>query len=385
MTERLYYKDSHQKEFQAKVLECSLVGEEYEIVLDETLFFPEGGGQSADTGYLNGVSIIDVQEKGDIIYHKVSEPIAPGTQVWGRIDYDARFDKMQQHSGEHIVSGLVHGTFGYNNVGFHLGKELVTMDFDGKLTMEQLRLIEFQANQAVAKNLPIQVSYPSREELAALNYRSKIEIEGQTRIIIIPGYDVCACCAPHVKFTGEIGLIKLTGLQNYKNGVRVTMLCGFRALQDYNMKEENVTQISVALSAKPYETAQAVEHLQQEVKEYKAKIQHMQQSYLDEKLASMPEDTENYSLFLNEADMNILRKFVDEAKNRCRGVCGAFVGDDEQGYHYILGSCHVNLRDYVKILNQKFSGKGGGKPEMVQGSLWGCEREIRSFLNQLKE
>lgn len=381
-TKRLYYQDSHLKEFQATVLECSGVGEVYEIVLDQTAFFPEGGGQSADTGFLDEVLVIDVQEKGDTIYHKVTTAISPGLKVTGRIDYENRFDKMQQHSGEHIVSGLVHNTFGYNNVGFHLGKELVTMDFDGKLTQEQLRVIEFQANQAVANNLPIQVSYPSREELSALNYRSKIEIEGQIRIITIPGYDVCACCAPHVKYTGEIGIIKLTGMQNYKSGVRVTMLCGFRALQDYNKKEENITQISVALSAKPYETALAVEHLQNEVKENRAKIQHFQQSFLDRELAGITGETENYAIFLEEADMNILRKFVDEAKLRCKGICGAFVGDNKRGYHYILGSCKVNLRDYVKLLNGTFAGKGGGTPEMVQGSLLGCADEIRGFLNQ---
>ena len=196
----------------------------------------------------------------------------------GKIDWDMRFLKMQQHTGEHIVSGLVHAGFGYNNVGFHLGSEDCTMDFDGEITEEQLREIEWQANEAAVKNLEVQVSWPSKEELASLEYRSKIEIEGAVRIVTIPGYDVCACCAPHVKRTGEIGLIKLTNVQRYKGGVRVTMLCGFRALADYDAKEQHVKNISALLSAKEDKISQAAEHLKEECGRLKARLLEEQKS-----------------------------------------------------------------------------------------------------------
>ena len=239
MTEKLFYRDSHLKEFTAEVLSCEKRDGHYEVELDRTAFFPEGGGQYADTGVLDEMQVCDVQEKDGRIFHimkdrseRVSEYFTAGRRVSGRIDWEERFMKMQQHTGEHIVSGLVHARFGYNNVGFHLGSEDCTMDFNGAVTKEELQEIEQEANRAVWKNLPVQVLYPTEEELASMDYRSKIEIEGQIRIVVIPGYDVCACCAPHVNNTGEIGMIKLTGVQRYKGGVRVTMLCGVRALLD---------------------------------------------------------------------------------------------------------------------------------------------------------
>ena len=191
--------------------------------MDQTAFFPEGGGQAGDSGFLEDVEIFDTHEKQGIVWHYAKAPLDPGAQVLGRIDWDKRFSRMQQHSGEHIVSGLVHARFGYDNVGFHLGEQEVTLDFNGNITKEELVEIELEANKAVFANLPVQISFPSREELAFLEYRSKIEIEGQVRIVTIPGIDVCACCAPHVKLTGEIGLIKLTGVQSHRGGVRVNI------------------------------------------------------------------------------------------------------------------------------------------------------------------
>ena len=214
MTDKLFYQDSHLNKFEAEVISCEPVeGEEgrYEIVLDQTAFFPEGGGQYADHGSLGGAEVLDVQERDGRVFHITDHPLEPGMQVEGRLDWEERFMKMQQHTGEHIVSGLVHGRFGYNNVGFHLGSEDCTMDFSGEITREELREIEVEANRAVWKNLEVQVLYPSPEEAGKMEYRSKIEIEGQIRIVVIPGYDVCACCAPHVKRTGEIGMIKQIG------------------------------------------------------------------------------------------------------------------------------------------------------------------------------
>ena len=233
-TEKLFYNDSHLSKFTAMVLECEPYEKKegcYAVELDRTAFFPEGGGQYADTGKLKDAKVSDVREKNGRILHITDQPFEAGEIVEGEIDWETRFMKMQQHTGEHIVSGIVHARYGFNNVGFHLGTEDCTMDFDGEISKEALQEIELEANRAVWKNLTIEVSYPSKEELEELDYRSKIEIEGQVRIVSVPGYDICACCAPHVERTGEIGMIKLVNMQRYKGGVRVTMLCGSRACE----------------------------------------------------------------------------------------------------------------------------------------------------------
>lgn len=386
MTERLYYEDSHRKEFTAKVISCRWDEKKacYGVILDRTVFFPEGGGQYADPGVLrladHDVPVLAVREQDGEIVHYLKEKLEPGMEVEGLIDYEERFSRMQQHSGEHIVSGLMHRHFGYDNVGFHLGQELVTMDFSGSLTEEQLRMVEREANGAVARNLPIVVEYPSPEELDALAYRSKKELSGQVRIVTIPGYDVCACCAPHVERTGEIGMIKLVDAVKYKGGTRVTMMCGFRALQDYQMKEDNVKEISRLLSVKPHEVADGVKRLQAEMQQWKDKLYRMQSSYLERKLEEMPADAVNYLVFEPEMDKNLARKFVDAGMRQCSGICGIFLGNDETGYQYTLGSEHVNLRERMKEFHEAFPGKGGGKPEMVQGTVNGKREEMELFL-----
>lgn len=387
MTEKLFYQDSHLKEFQAQVISCDWDDKRkcYGVVLNRTGFFPEGGGQYADTGKLGSVYVQDVQEKENIIFHYVKEPLAVGEQVWGVIDFPERFSNMQQHTGEHIISGLVHKHFGFDNVGFHLGKELVTMDFNGILTLEQLEKIEREANEAVAANLPVQVDYPSKEELASMDYRSKKELTGQVRIVTIPGYDVCACCAPHVKQTGEIGILRLIEAAKYKGGTRVTMVCGFRALADYRTKENNVLEISRLLSAKPYETADAVHRLQKELQQQKDRLFRIQSHYLEEKLAaftSQQEEKPKYILLFEEdLDKNAARRFVDAGKEKCSNICGIFLGNDRQGYQYILGSQTMNLRDFTKDFHENFPGKGGGKPEMVQGTVTGTREELAAFIH----
>ena len=381
MTEKLYYQDSHIEQFTAQVLSCEWDEKKqyYGVILDRTGFFPEEGGQYADAGTLNGLDVEAVREKSDVITHYLKQPLEAGAEVTGWIDYQDRFSKMQQHSGEHIVSGLVHRHFGFDNVGFHLGKELVTMDFNGSLTEEAVRQIEWEANQAVAENLEIQVMYPTREELAAMDYRSKKELSGQVRIVTVPGYDVCACCAPHVERTGEIGIIKLIDWIRYKGGTRVTMVCGFRALQDYQVKENNVREISRLLSAKPYETADAVKRLKAETLQWKEKLYQMQTQYLDQKLKEIPEAAVNYLLFEEGLDKNAARKFVDAGKERCTGICGLFLGNDEQGYQYTLGSRTANLTGLLKEFHAVFDGKGGGKGLMVQGTAAGKREKMKEF------
>lgn len=380
MTRKLYYEDSHMQEFTATVLSCEAHKDTFRIALDATAFFPEGGGQGGDTGFLNDIEVFDTHEKEEIIWHYTKQALVPGTLVTGRIDWDKRFSRMQQHSGEHIVSGLVHARFGYDNVGFHLGDGETTLDFNGPVSKEELAQIELAANQVVWRNLPIQVSYPSKEELASLEYRSKIEIAGQVRIVTFPGVDVCACCAPHVNFTGEIGLIKLVSVQAHRGGVRVTMLAGGRALLDYREKEASVKTVSVLLSAKEALVTDAVERIKQENFQLTGRLMQFQDAMVRDKAASVPEGTENIAFFEESLDAATMREFVNLLTARCSGIACVFVGNDNDGYRYVLGSAHVDVRPLCKKLNETFHGKGGGKPEMVQGSLNGAEKAIRAFL-----
>lgn len=388
MTEKLFYEDSYIKEFQARVLSCRERNGGYQAVLTRTAFFPEGGGQSADTGFLytkegEEIRVTDVHEKDGVVYHYISKPVQEGTKIRGKLDFQERFSKMQQHTGEHILSGLVNRHFGYRNVGFHLGTQEVTMDYDGVLTEEDLRKIEYEANEAVAENIPVKVLYPSKEELKNITYRSKIEIEGQIRIVQIPGYDSCACCAPHVKETGSVGLIKIVGAVHYKGGMRVSILCGFRALEDYRMKERNVIEISNLLSAKQEDTAQAVEHLGQELNRQKEKNKGLQERYVAlclENARKNAEPEENIFLFEEELDPGARRDFVNKAMEMTKGLAGVFVGTDDSGYQYVLGSRRPDIQETGKKLNARFQGKGGGRPPMIQGSLKGKEQEIREFL-----
>lgn len=379
MTEKLYYIDSHMKEFEAEVLACEFDGKEYKAVLNRTAFFPEGGGQYADTGYLNDVKVTDAHEKQGIVYHTVETNLEPGTKVIGKLDWEQRFERMQQHSGEHLISGLVHQRFGYNNVGFHLGEDYCTLDFNGPITKEQLKEIEQKANEGVFRNLDIEVTYPTKEQLKTMEYRSKIEIEGQVRIITVPGYDVCACCAPHMSKTGEIGLIKIVSMMNYKGGVRMNMLCGFRALQDYSQKDESVKAISEALCAKETEVAAAVKQLKTEQGLLKEKYNALQSEILFYKAQEVSLDEEVIKVFDAELSGNGPRELMNLLLERGAKVCAVFAGTDETGYRYVIGSRTEDVREFSKKLNGRFNGKGGGKPEMVQGSLTGKKEEIICF------
>lgn len=366
---KLYENDSYMKKFTAVVLNCIPDGDYFQVVTDKSAFFPEGGGQNADTGFLGDARVLDVQEKDGVVYHKTDRPLEPGTDVEGEIDWEKRFSNMQQHSGEHIVSGIVHRKYGYDNVGFHLGDENVTLDFNGPLTKDDLSQIERAANQAVFENRAITVSYPSKDALALLIYRSKIEIDGQVRIVTVDGYDVCACCAPHVARTGEIGLIKITNCQSYKGGVRLNILCGCRALLDYARKQESISKISAQLSAKPEEAAEAVEKLGQDIYTLKGRLMALQEVLVSEKIASLPTACKNVCIFADELDAPAMRRAVNQMTERHKGFCGIFVGNDSDGYRYNIGSRGQDAREAAKLLAQAGSLRGGGSPEMIQGRI----------------
>ena len=383
-TGKLFYEDSHLREFDAQVLSCTADGAAYQIVLDQTAFFPEGGGQYADTGYLDGVRVLDVHEKNGVVRHKTDAPLEPGSCVHGRIDWEERFEKMQQHTGEHIISGLVHSRFGYNNVGFHLGADYCTMDFDGPISPEELRRIEWEANRAVAANLEIRVSYPSKAELEKLEYRSKIEIEGQVRIVTVPGYDVCACCAPHVKRTGEIGLIKLVNRMNYKGGERITMLCGFRALRDYETKLTNAKEIGALLCEKEDRIAEAVRRQKEELERQKYENGRLLQQILAYRAKETPVIDPVTVAFAEDLTGSAPREFMNLLLDQGAPVSAVFAGSDDGGYRYVIGSRSRDVRPLGKELNARFRGRGGGKPEMIQGSLSGKMEEIRECLQKFE-
>ncbi len=378
---KLFYEDIKQTDFEATVISCEPFPEKstYAVLLDATAFFPEEGGQSADIGTLNGQPVLDVQIKQDLIYHYIEKPLTVGSTVSGHVDWAQRFDFMQQHSGEHIVSGLVHNRFGYNNVGFHLSMNEVTLDFNGELTAEQLAEIETEANRAVYRNLPIQITYPSAEELSALSYRSKIEIEGQVRIVTIPGVDVCACCAPHVATTGEIGLIKIVHAQNYKGGMRLTIVCGMRALEDYRTKQNSVTSISVALSAKQNQVADAVLRLKEDILKQKEKYNALQARYLDLSLSALPapEQSANAILFVDAMDSIAIRSAVNTLIESYPGYCAIFSGSEADGYQFIIGSKERDCNALAQLFRQELGAKCGGSPTMIQGSVTASPDRIR--------
>ena len=384
MTERLYNQDVYTKTFTATVRSCQEASgrDGYEVILDRTAFFPEGGGQYGDIGWLSGIRVTDTQEKDGEVIHYTEEPLEAGSTIDGEIDWKIRFSRMQQHTAEHILSGLVHKRFGYQNVGFHLGDDLCTMDFNGPVTKEQMEEIEQEANRAVYQNIPVQILYPSEEELEGMEYRSKIEIDGQVRIVWIPGYDRCACCATHVGSTGEIGQIKVIAMMNYKGGVRVTMVSGDRALADHEKREKDMKEISAMLSAKEDELPKAIRRLKNENENQKHQIIELQRNMPALKAQQVPERTYSQCLFETDLDQTSIRELMNHVLERSVAVCAVFLKRGEQ-YQYVIGSQKRDIRDLGKKLNERFHGRGGGKPGMIQGSLTGEEEEIKAYFEEI--
>ena len=380
-TKKLYYEDVYQKEFTATVQECRELKDGYGIILDQTAFYPEGGGQPCDLGTINDIPVTDVQEEGEVIVHHTEKAIEVGQEIKGKIDWERRFDLMQQHSGEHIVSGLIHEAYGYNNVGFHMGSDVITVDLSGVLTEKQLREIEEETNRKIWENTAVEVFYPSKEELEKLSYRSKKELTGQVRLVRFQGSDLCACCGTHVTHTGEIGAVKILTVENFREGVRVTMICGKRVLDYLNMVNDQNHQISVKLSAKTEETAAAVERLQDENFRLKGKLMHMVDE-LSETEAQRYEDAGSVLAFHEGLEADQVRKMADAIMQKCSGCCAVFSRNEDGSYKYAMGELNGDLRQFTKDMNAALNGRGGGKPFFVQGSVKATEEEIRQFFRQ---
>ena len=381
MTEKLYYIDSLMHEFDATVISCEEGKNCWLITLDRTAFFPEGGGQYADTGYIGNVRISDVQEKDGRIIHYAAAPLTVGETYPCRIDYEQRLRRMQAHSGEHIVSGITHNLYGLDNVGFHMGDEgIMTIDFNGELEEEQLALIEKRANEAVRANLPILCTFPDSETLAAMDYRSKLELTENVRIVEIEGIDRCACCAPHMKYTGQIGLIKLIEHTRHRGGVRVTLACGMDAVGYVNQIQSGAFAVSRLLSAKRHEIAKAVERVLNEQLKAKERIGELSMALAREKAAKIESTEGNICVFDNVLDEVALRELVNMLSQKCGGFAAAFSGDDEAGYRYIIGSRHLDLRAASKQINAAIGGRGGGSTEMIQGRANSSAALIQSVI-----
>lgn len=386
-TIRLYDADAYQTEFEATVLACGEVekkdGRVYQVWLDQTLFFPEEGGQSPDMGTIDGVEVLDVQIKNEVITHTLAAPLTVGTTVKGVVDWKHRFYNMQQHSGEHIFSGIVHKKFGYDNVGFHLSDSIVTMDFNGVISPKEITEIEEKVNQAIIENIPVEVSYPSKEELKELDYRSKIEIEGQVRIVTIPGYDVCACCAPHVRRTGEIGSLKVMNVQSYKGGVRVSILCGFRALDAFRQKADIITELMAEFSTSQDAILDNVKKLKGANQTMKNQLAAAKQELMEYKVSAIPEDSENAILFEADLETPVVRGVVNGLVEKFAGISAVFVGNDENGYQFIVGSKNKDCRQIAATLREKLSARGGGSDKMIQGSVAATQLQIEELLATL--
>ena len=381
MTIRLYNQDSELLDFSAIVTGCEEKKGQYIVTLDRTAFFPEGGGQGADHGVLGGVNVLDVHEASGEVLHTTDAPLSVGSEVEGCVDAQRRLDMMQQHSGEHIFSGLVCSLFGYDNVGFHIGSEAVTMDFNGPLTEEDVRRVERLANEIVWKNVPVETLLPNKAELEEMHYRSKKALEGEVRIVRIDGADICACCGTHVKRTGSVGQIKVLGFMKYKSGVRVSILCGRRALEEENVLLDQVKGIGNLLSCKQHEAFKSVERLHAERDQLRYLSEQLGMQIFD-MMAAQEEDKDIRVVSCDALPASAVRK---AAGKLCAGArMGLVLVPREDGYSFALSSQTEDVRPITKELTSAFGGKGGGPKDMTQGLLGAASVEaIREKLNAM--
>ncbi len=368
MTERLFEKDAYCRSFDANVISCEEKDGFYYVVLDKTAFFPEGGGQAPDKGTINGANVLDVQEKDGIVYHKTEKAFVAGEKAQGELDWELRFSRMQSHSGEHIVSGVVHSLFGYDNVGFHMSEKTMTVDFSGPLTAEDIARVELESNKAVYRNAKIVASYPTKDELESIDYRSKIEARDGIRLITIEGIDCCACCAPHPAFTGEIGVIKIIDSCPHKKGTRIEMVAGVNAFLDYSALHSSVKAVMNLLSAKRDSIAESVEKLQETANNLKS-----ENSKISKKLAlaSLNPVAVNGCAYAICENMSYddLRECANNLIENGTRKCILLSKVDENSYIYVVSSAENDVRSIVSVLNSQFSGKGGGKDNYAQGKL----------------
>ena len=379
ITEKLYESNPYLKQFEAQVLSCAAAGSGFAAVLDRTAFYPEGGGQPCDLGALGGARVLDVQERDGVITHTLDAPVSGA--VTGCIDWDRRFDLMQQHSGEHLISGTAHRLFGVENVGFHMGADLITIDFDRVLTMEDLVRVEELVNEAVWADAETKIRCYESEAVCPEDYRSKKAISGRLRLVEFPGVDLCACCGTHVARTGEIGLVKILSVVKFHQGVRIELVCGGRAYRYLSAVAAQNRAVSGLLSAKPLETAKAVERTLGELSQVKLERGLWQGRYVRARAEAL-RGAGDVVLFEEDLDPDALRRLCVEVMGLCGGRCAAFSGSDETGWAYAVGQEGGDLRPFVKEMNGALNGRGGGKPNFAQGRVSAKRSEIETFFGK---
>ncbi len=372
-TRKLYYEDCRLSEFTATVVSCGETPEGFQIELNQTAFYPEGGGQAADRGTLNDIPVLHVSEAGERILHLCEVPIPVGEPVAGIVDYDSRFDLMQQHTGEHILSGLIYERWGWHNTGFHMGADTVTVDFDGPIPAEAVPELERLCNEAVYRNIPLKIWTPAPEELPNVFYRTKRELPWPVRIVQVPGYDSCACCGIHVERTGEVGLVKLLSMVKFRGGVRFEMLCGRKALAYLTRSHEQNRLVSQAFSARLFETGEAARAMNALLDEQKRRMGELE-TRIFAFTAEGCRDRGDVLLMPQGLDSVGVRKLADMLARVCGGTAAVFSGDDENGYSYCLMHPGADLRSFNKTMVSALKGRGGGKPEFQMGSVR-CTKE----------
>jgi len=380
----------------AQLLAVLPIESDYYLLFDKTVFFPKEGGQSPDKGIISisgqDIEVTDVHiQKADgieYIFHRVNASVGDfvcgltsGASATMSIDWSHRYSNMQNHSGEHIFSGLVHKHFGYNNVGFHLSDNSVTMDYNGPLSPEDLAKLEYEANYVIRANFPILCDFPSKEKLESLEYRSKIELEGKVRIVTIPEVDVCACCAPHVFSTCEVGQLIIISSQNYKGGVRISILCGERAYAYIRENKAYLDDLSHKM-ALPYDKiSKEIDKLYTEISGLKAEIFSYQRELLSYKLDKLPHSYADICITPGKTDSRVMRDTINDLKEDRPGYLMILSGTDSS-YNYIMGSSDKDCRKVLKELQKELDIKGGGKPEMIQGSITEPMDKIREVLER---
>ena len=402
-TKKLYDEDAYCREFRARVLSCKRLPDgSRNLIMDQSAFFPEAGGQSCDTGWVwqEGMSPLRVSQvrlQDGILLHTVVEKADPGhegqvfqagTEVFAKLDFEVRYDKMQQHTGEHIFSGLVNRRYGYHNVGFHLGDDEVTMDFDGRLEEEEIRELEEVANRIIRQNLPVTASFPSAEEQKQLTWRSKKEIDSESlRLVTIPGVDVCACCAPHVKRTGEVNLLKVESYQNYKKGTRIFLCCGERAYHLFQKEHRMVRALAQECTTSYENLPDRFHQMQQEIWQWKLRASKQMEELLSYRIQELPEGGGNLVLFLKEGEEegSLLRKAANQLMQKGAVLCAVFSRKAEGGFSFVIGSPQNKADECLQKMKEMFAVRGGGSPEMVQGSVQDTtEQELEAFFFRLQ-
>ena len=377
---KLYYADSFLKEFTAAVISCEEAKGGWEVMLDATAFYPTGGGQECDIGVLGGVKVLDVKEQGEQIIHLCDAPLEVGSVVNGAIDWQRRFDHMQQHSGEHLVMGQIYEKFGYHNVGFHMGTNLVTIDLNGPVTWAELMEIEQRVNQIIWENRPVKTWYPSPEELPNVNYRTKKALPWPVRIVEFDGADVCACCGTHVQYTGQIGLVKFVSCIKFKEGVRVEMASGERALKLFQNIFEQNRQVSQTFSAKILETGAAAQKFNEMLNQEKFRATGLQRKVFAA-IADSCAGKELALLFEENLTPGQVRELADAVAEKA-GIAVVCSGADDTGYSICMISRTADTRALGKEVNAKLNGRGGGKPGAFQGSVQATRAAIEGFFAQ---